>query len=153
MVYRGVYAAVLVLHLLSVVFIIGPLVVASTTSPQLLRGGREGLAALRASARLTRVNGLGALLVVVLGTAMIGLGDVGDSWSFSQLWVSGSYLLVLVALVLTLAVVVPAQQRGAAALETGQDASAYAGRVAAGARIAALAWIAVIALMVLKPGA
>lgn len=148
--YTGTYAVVLVLHLLTAVFLVGPLAVAAVTSPRLARAGR--LDALRSAQRTTRGYALASIVVVLLGSAMIGLGDVGGQWEFSQLWVSASYALSILAVVLTLGLVVPAQGDAVTALEAGQGAGATAGRMAIGGGLALLAWTAVVVLMVTKPG-
>ncbi len=149
--YSGAYALVLVLHLLTVAFLVGPLAVVAVTSPRHVRAGR--LEALRDAARTTRLYALATLLVVLLGTAMVGLGDTGDQWSMGQLWISGSYALWIIALALTLGVVVPGQRAAGKALEKGEDADAQAARIAVGGGLALLAWALVVVLMVTKPGA
>lgn len=148
--YTGAYAVVLVLHLLAAVFVVGPLAVAAVTSPRLARAGR--LDALRSAHRTTRVYAIASVVVVLLGSAMVGLGDTGSAWTFGQLWVSASYALWVVAVGLTLALVVPAQEAAVEALEAGQDAGGTAGRMAAGGGLAMLAWVAIVVLMVVKPG-
>lgn len=148
--YSGGYAVVLALHLLTVVFLVGPAAMAGMTSTRHARGGRAE--ALRDAARTTRLCTLGTVLTVVLGTAMVGLGDVGGQWEMGQLWVSASYALWIVAVALTLGLVVPSQTKAAAAIEGRGDGSGFAGRIAAGAGLAVLAWTAVIVLMVAKPG-
>ena len=57
-----------------------------------------------------------------------------------------------VAVVLTLVVVVPAQEAAAGALDDGRPAVSFAGRIGAAAGLATLCWIVIIALMVYKPG-
>lgn len=151
MTYSGSYAIVLALHLVTVAFVVGPAAVAAMTSVRHLRKGHAE--ALRDAGRTTRLYTLGTVLTVLLGTAMVGLGDVGGQWDMGQLWISASYGLWIVAVVLTLALVVPAQVKGAQALDDGQDADGFAGRIAAGAGLAALAYVAIIVLMVAKPGA
>ena len=148
--YTGTYAVVLVLHLLTALFVVGPLAVAAVTSPRLARSG--SLDALRSAARSTRLYALASLVVVLLGTAMIGLGGTGEAWEMSQLWVSASYVLWIVAVALTLGLVVPAQHAAVQALEAGTDAGGAAGRMAAGGGLAMLAWTAIVVLMVTKPG-
>jgi uncharacterized membrane protein len=149
--YSGGYAVVLSLHLLTVVFLVGPAAVAAVTSARHVRAGRAQ--ALRDASRTTRLYTLATVLTVVLGSAMVGLGDIGDQWSMGDPWISASYALWLVAVALTLALVVPAQAKAADALDAGQDAGAHAGRIAAGAGLATLAWAVIIVLMVFKPGA
>ena len=149
--YSGAYAVVLVLHLLTVAFVLGPLAVAPPLSARAARAGRVD--ALRDHARTTRVYSLASVVTVLLGSAMIGLGDVGGQWSMGQAWVSASYALWLVAVGLLLGVVVPAQRRAAEAITSGGDGGSYAGRISAAGGVAALALAVVIALMVYKPGA
>ncbi len=119
-----------------------------------VRAARAGHAqALRDASRTTRLYTLATLLTVLLGTAMVGLGDVGGQWEMGQLWVSASYALWFVALVLTLALVVPAQLSAAKAIEGGGSATDQVGRIAAGSGLVLLAWTAIVVLMVVKPGA
>lgn len=148
--YSGGYAVVLALHLLTVAFLVGPAAMAGMTSARHARDGRAE--ALRDAARTTRLYTLGTVLTVLLGTALVGLGDVGDQWDMGQLWVSASYALWIVAVALTLGLVVPSQTKAASAIEGGGDGSGFAGRIAAGAGLAVLAWSAIIVLMVAKPG-
>ena len=151
MAYSGAYAVVLVLHLLTVAFVVGPTAVAGVASARHARAGRAE--ALRDASRTTRLYAVGTLLTVLLGTALVGLGDVGEQWDMGQLWVSASYALWLVALALTLGLVVPSQVKAAKAIDDGGDGGAYAGRIAAGAGLAVLAWSLIVVLMVVKPGA
>lgn len=149
--YSGTYALVLALHLLTVAFLVGPSAVAGMASARHARTGNA--AALRDASRTTRAYTLGTVLTVGLGSALVGLGDVGGQWEMSQAWISASYALWLLAVALLLAVVVPAQAKAADALEAGQDGRALAGRIAAAAGVATLAYAAVVVLMVVKPGA
>ena len=151
MTYSGAYGVVLALHLITVAILVGPSSVAASLSARHARQGRAD--ALRDAQRTTRLYTLGSLLTVLLGSAMIGLGDVGGQWEMGQLWVSASYALWLVAVALQLALVVPAQGKALDALDGGGSGAGYAGRIAAGAGLAALAWVAIIVLMVFKPGA
>ena len=91
--YSGTYAVLLVLHLLTVAFVIGPLAVAPPLSARAARDGR--LDALRDHTRTTRVYALASLATVLLGSAMVGLGAIGDQWSMGQLWISASWALWL----------------------------------------------------------
>lgn len=151
--YTGAYALVLTLHLLTVAAVIGPLLAASPMAARAIRAGR--VEALRDHTRTTRGYALASVVVVLLGSAMVGLGDVGDAWSYGQLWVSASYLLWLVSVVLLLVVVVPAQTTAAERLDAGQpgELGGLAQRISAAGGLAALALAAVIVLMVFKPGA
>ena len=92
MVYSGVYALLLVLHLATVVLLVGPAALAAVTSARLVRDGRAD--ALRAASRSTRLYTLGSLVTVLLGSALVGLSGASTAqWSMGQLWVSASYAL------------------------------------------------------------
>ena len=149
--YSGGYAVVLALHLLTVAFVVGPAAVAAVTSARHARAGHAQ--ALRDASRTTRLYTLATVLTVVLGTAMVGLGDVGGQWDMGQAWISASFALWIVAVALTLGLVVPNQRKAAQALDDGQPGAGFAGRIAAGAGLAMLAWAAIVVLMVVKPGA
>ena len=148
--YSGTYAVLLALHLLTVAFVVGPLAVAPPLSARAARAGR--LDALRDHLRTTRGYAIASVVTVLLGSAMIGLGTVGEQWSMGQAWVSASYALWILAVALLLGVVVPAQKAAVSALEGGGDGGSYAGRISAAGGVAALALAAVIVLMVFKPG-
>lgn len=149
--HSGTYAVVLALHLITVAFLVGPSAVSAMASAGHARAGQAQ--ALRDASRTTRTYSLATLLTVLLGTAMIGLTEIGDQWEMGQVWVSASYALWIVALALLLGLVVPMQRKAASAIEDGGDGSSFAGRIAVGAGLAALAWTAIIVLMVAKPGA
>ncbi|MCW2607515.1 MAG: putative integral rane protein [Frankiales bacterium] len=151
MVYSGTYALLLALHLLTVVFLVGPAALAATGSPRLVRAGRAD--ALRDAARTTRLYTLATVATVALGSALVGVsGDGTPQWSMGDAWVSASYALWLVAVVLTLVVVVPAQDAAATALDAGQDAAPAGRRITLAACAATACWTAIVVLMVYKPG-
>jgi Predicted integral membrane protein (DUF2269) len=145
MVYDGGYAVLLVLHLLAVVFLIGPLALTAVHSPgQARRGDAVGLAA---AAKTNRVYAGLSVLVVVFGALM-----VADRWETSQAWVVASYALWFAAVLLHVLVVGKAQEAALAALARGEDVGSAPQRMAVGAGLATLAWASIIVLMVLKPG-
>ena len=149
--YSGSYALLLALHLLTAVLVVGPLALTAATAPRLVRAG--DVTGLRAAARTTRLYAVSTVVVVGLGSALLGLGAVGAQWSPSQAWVSASYALWLVAVVLDVALVLPGLRQAADVAEQGGDTAGYAGKVAAGGGLALLCWVAIIVLMVTKPGA
>ena len=149
--YSGAYAVVLALHLVAVVFLVGPSAVVAAVSA---RHARQGHAeALRDGMRATRLYTLGTVAAVLLGSGLVGLGDVGDQWDMGQLWISASYALWIVAVALLLGLVAPAQANAVKALDGGGSAQEQAGRIAAGAGLASIAYVTIIVLMVAKPGA
>ena len=149
--YTGSYAVVLALHLLTVVFLIGPLAVTVVTAPRLVRAG--DVAGLGAAIRTTRLFTIASVVTVALGSALLGLGTVGDQWKPSQAWVSASYALWLVAVALNLALVLPGLRGAVAAAGRGEPTAGFGGKVAIGGGLAMLCWLAIVVLMVSKPGA
>jgi hypothetical protein len=140
------YDLLLVLHLLGAVFLVGPLALAAVHSPgQARRGDAVGL---RAAHTTNRVYSALTALVVGFGALM-----AADRWETSAGWLLASYALWFAAVLLHVLVVGKAQEAALAALADGRDAGPFAGRMAVGAGAAALAWVAVVVLMVLKPGA
>lgn len=154
MTYSGSYAVLLVLHLLTVAFVVGPAAVAGVVSSRHVRERRAD--ALRSDARTTRTYTLATLVTVVLGSALVSVsgGSSGAAtWSMGQFWVSGSYALWLVAVLLVMLLVVPSQERAATAIENEAETASLQTRIGIGAGVAMLCYVAIVALMVTKPGA
>lgn len=156
--YGGLYGIILLLHLLTAVFVIGPLAIAGVAAPRALDDGEPAVQRLQDGHRLVQRYALASILVPLLGTAMVGLGndpatDVGARWAFNQFWVSSSYALYLVAVLALLLVAAPSIKKAATALEAGESTEVYKGRMQAAAGGAALAFVVIIVLMVFKPGA
>lgn len=153
MVYSGSYALFLVLHLISVIFVIGPLALATGATPRLARQGAAGVSGLRAVQRTTVRYAYASIVVPVLGTVLVAGGGLGELWGFGQLWVSASYVLYVVAVALTLLVAAPGQTVIADSLAAGRDPGSAVAKTAAAGGLASLAWVAIVVLMVVKPGA
>lgn len=152
--YTGTYAVLLALHLLAVLVLVGPLTWLWTVAARLAEGGTSDVGALRRLHRSTRLLTIASVLVVLLGSAMVGPElDGAPRWGWDQAWVSASLVLWLVAVGLLLLVVARAMAGAVTALERGADGSAYAGRIRLGGGLATLAFGVVVVLMVVKPGA
>ncbi len=153
--------AVLVIHVVLAIFLIGPLVAAANQVARELRGGSAGTVGLLA--RTVTIYGWASLLV-----GIVGLGLVRDRFSFSDGWLIASIVLFVVASVLVLALLVPRSgaRRAAAptgtgsttstagdtAADTAGDTAALAPRAAALAGVASLCYVAIAVLMTWKPG-
>ena len=140
-----------VLHVVTAVFLVGPMAVLPMTGMRAVRAGNGPMVELLA--RSTRVFTLASLLVAVLGFGVVGTADEQFDISVTTSWVLSSVVLYLVALALSLALVVPALGRAARDLAAGRadEARALYGRIAAGSGIVSLLLIAVTVLMVWKP--
>lgn len=140
---------VLVLHVAFAIFLIGPLTVATSLSPRYIKEGREGLPVLRFLHRITRLYGLGSIVVFLFGLWLVA-GK--DNISFNQFWVSASMTLFIVALALTFAIVHRDQTRAVSRLESGEVAPVQAGRIRATSAAVALMWLVILGLMFYRPG-
>jgi len=130
-------------HVATAIFLLGPLTVATSTTPRYIRAG--DVAVLRYLNRTTRLFGWGSLLVGVFGAAL-GRDEL------SKPWLTASFTLFIVALILLLVVVEPDQRRAINALDNGQSAEVYRGRIVALSASAALIWLIILVLMVWQPG-
>lgn len=68
------------------------------------------------------------------------------------MWVSVSFVLFVVAIVLLVAVILPGQRRALRMMEAGPADQAVIGRLRAASGGFALAWLIILFLMVAKPG-
>lgn len=141
----------LTLHLLFAVFAVGPLVHAATTAS---RGVRRGDATATASAsRVLRIYAYASVLVVLVGFGLMSqkrrgqrLGEFGDTW----VWLS--LVLWAVAVALVLGVIVPTLDRATRTIGEQGSVVALTPRVAAAGGVVGLIFLAVIVLMVYRPG-
>jgi uncharacterized membrane protein len=117
--------AVLVIHVVLAIFLIGPLVAAGNQVARELRGGSAGT--VRLLARTVTVYGWASLLV-----GIVGFGLVRDRFSFSDGWLLASIVLFVVASVLVLALLVPLLRRATAAAPAGTGSAGSATGAAAG---------------------
>jgi uncharacterized membrane protein len=131
--------AVLVIHVVLAIFLIGPLVAAANQVPRALRAGSGDT--VRLLSRTVTVYGWASLLV-----AVVGFGLVRDRFSFSDGWLIASLVLFVVASVLVLGLLVPLL-RGAT-----ENGGVLAPRAAVIAGIASLCYVAIAVLMAWKPG-
>jgi uncharacterized membrane protein len=140
-----------VLHVVTAVFLVGPMAILPMTALRAVRAGDRSTVAILA--RSTRVFSLLSLLVAVLGFGVVGTADEEFDLSVTTDWVLTSIVLYLLALALSLTLVVPSLNRFAAQLEQGRadGAGGLYGRIAAGSGIVSLLLVAVTVLMVWKP--
>lgn len=146
-----------VLHVLTAVFIIGPMAILPMTAMRALRAGQG--THVMALARSTATTSWASLVVAVLGLGVLGMSDPKYDLSVTTPWVLISLVLYLVALALSLLAVVPALRRAGEHLNTRAGAAAPAPaparshyrRVAASSGIVSILLVAVVVLMVWKP--
>lgn len=141
----------LAVHLVLAVFAVGPLVHAATTAGRGIRQG-DGTAT-ASSARVLRVYSYVSVLVVLAGGALMSqkrhgarIGEIGDTW----IWLS--ILLWVVAVGLVLGAIVPTLDRATKGIQEQASVVTLTGRVAALGGVVALLMLAIVVLMVYRPG-
>lgn len=163
-------------HLVLVVFTIGPLVHAATTASRGIRRG-DGIATASA-ARMLRIYAFVSTLVVVVGFGLmsqkrtvlvpsdVAVRHIGSATpdyqvseskevhvaDFADTWIWLSALLWLLAMAIVLGVLVPTLTKVTKEIEAENSVVTRTGRVAAAGGAVALIFLAVVVLMVYKPG-
>lgn len=132
------------LHIGFAIFTIGPLTVATMSTPRFVRNGDAGVVGYLH--RSTRLYGLLSVLVFLVGAGMAGSGG-----GFDRAWLSISMALFIVGVALVFAVIEPAQRQALDRLRGTADAPAPAGRIGAIAGIVSLIWLAILVLMIWQP--
>ncbi|GAA1449462.1 DUF2269 family protein [Leifsonia poae] len=160
-----------VLHVVSAVFIVGPMAILPMTAMRAVRAGNASQ--VRTLAKSTNIFSLLSLLTVLFGFAVMGMSDPKYKTSITTPWILWSIIAYVIALGLTLFVVVPAMRRAADALDgltSATAAPAVAGgsvptpaaeaadleargypAIAAGSGVASILLVVVVVLMVWKP--
>jgi uncharacterized membrane protein len=138
-------------HLVFAVFTIGPLAHAATTAARGVRRG-DG-AATASSARMLRIYAYVSVLVIVAGMGLMSqkedgqkLGEMGQTW----IWLS--LTLWVVAMGVVLGVLVPTLNKVTKLIEAQDSVVTLTGRVAAAGGVVALIFLAIVIVMVYKPG-
>ena len=139
-----------VLHVVTAVFIVGPMAILPMTGLRAIRSGNT--AQVRTLATSVFVSTLVSLVVVVLGFGLLGMSDPKYHLSFGTPWIWISTVAYFVAFLLNLFLVVPALRKASA--EVSKDGSGQTARypqIAAGSGIVSLLLLLVVVLMVWKP--
>lgn len=140
-----------VLHVVTAVFIVGPMAILPMTAMRAVRAGNGAQVAVLAKS--TMIFSWLSLIVFLLGFGVMGMADEKFGLSFTTPWILWSIILYVIAFALSLFVVVPAMNRAAEAIGSTSDGAAKGGypAIAAGSGIVALLLVAVVVLMVWKP--
>jgi uncharacterized membrane protein len=154
-----------ILHVVTAVFIVGPMAIIPMTAMRAVRAGNASQ--VRTLAKSTNLLSLLSLLTVVFGFGVMGMSDPKFKLSVTTPWILWSIIAYIVALGLTLFVVVPAMRKAADALDTvpagvpadvstpaaeaaGLESRGYPA-IAAASGVASLLLLLVVVLMVWKP--
>jgi uncharacterized membrane protein len=142
-----------ILHVVTAVFIVGPMAILPMTAMRAIRAGNGSQ--VEVLAKSTNIFSLLSLVVVVFGFGVMGTADPKFNLSITTPWILWSIILYVIALGLSLFLVVPTMRKAAEALAgTGGLAGGSAPRypaIAAGSGVASLLLVIVVVLMVWKP--
>ncbi|WP_349897924.1 DUF2269 family protein [Parafrigoribacterium soli] len=139
-----------VLHVVTAVFIVGPMAILPMTGLRAIRAGNG--AQVKTLATSVFVFSLISLVVVVFGFGLLGMSDPKYHLSFGTTWIWLSTVAYLVALLLNLFLVVPALRKaGAEVAKDGSGKEARYPQIAAGSGVVSLLLLLVVVLMVWKP--
>jgi hypothetical protein len=142
------------LHVLVAILAVGPVAVAASRFPPVLReaaaavGDGTAVASLRTLHRVCRVYALIGVAVPVFGFATAGVMHVtGDAWVLVSIGLTAAAAAVLALVVL------PRQRVALAGIETKSAIDPGVGtRIAMATGVFNLLWVAVTVLMIVRPG-
>ncbi|HEY9477043.1 MAG TPA: DUF2269 family protein [Microbacteriaceae bacterium] len=148
-----------ILHVVTAVFIVGPMAVLPMTGMRAIRAGNAGQ--VLTLAKSTFVLSLASLAVVIFGFGAMALAPERFNLSITTPWILISIVLYIIALIVSLAMVVPFMRRaghrlqetgsdGAAASTSGGSMSEYS-LIGMSSGISAVLLLVVVILMVWKP--
>jgi uncharacterized membrane protein len=157
---NGPYKVVLVLHILCAIVGFGAVLLNGLYAAQVTKHrGAEGVAIAEANHRASKVAMYFVYAVILLGFALVGMSD--KLFKFGQTWVWLAIVLVIAAIGIAHGAIVPREKKIIELLreEAGGGAPAPDGRIEALMRqvstfglLYAAAVVAILALMVFKPG-
>lgn len=159
-----------ILHVVTAVFIVGPMAILPMTGMRAIRAGNAGQ--VLTLAKSTFVLSLASLAVVIFGFGAMSLAEKRFNLSVTTPWILISIVLYIIALIVSLAIVVPFMRRAGHRLQeaesrssgaTGTAAAPTDGRPGAGnsmseysliamsSGISAVLLLVIVILMVWKP--
>lgn len=119
-----------ILHVVTAVFIVGPMAILPMTGMRAIRAGNAGQ--VLTLAKSTFVLSLASLAVVIFGFGAMGLADERFNLSVTTPWILISIVLYIIALIISLAMVVPIMRRAGRRLqEAGSSSAGTTGTAAA----------------------
>jgi len=143
-----------ILHVVSGVFIVGPMAILPMTGLRAIRAGQAGQVAVLAKS--VNIFTLLSVVVVVLGFGALSMSEPEREYSFASTWIWLSIVLYASALMINLFLVVPAMHAAAEELSAREGSTvttkvAGYSRIAMGSGIVALLLVTVVVLMVWRP--
>lgn len=151
--HSGAYGLILALHVLTAMLVIGPLVFGGLLLPALAFVGLRALPVLKPAPLLLRIAGAASLGVVGLGAALVHRGPFGSVRGYDDGWLTSSIALWAIATLITVTILAGGVATAVAEIEqTGTTARHRLPWLALAGLISTACWIAIVFLMVIKPG-
>lgn len=147
------YKVYLAIHVLTTVFLIGPLVHVATTSARGLRNADANATA--AAARSATIYTFLSTVVVIAGFGLMAAPSPwvdGPTARFLHPFIWMSIILWLIAVVTALVVLVPTLEKATRKLIADEPVEELVGRVASSGGVIAVLYFVIIVLMIVRPG-
>ena len=135
------------LHIIVAFVTIGPFLLFDILAPGFVRAGNAPV--LRGLERLTKILGPLTSLIALAGIALV---VHSDGYHFSQGWIIGALAGYVVIVAIGIGILGTATTRAAERIEAGEDASAEARRLRVFGTVNIVVILAILWLMVAKPG-
>lgn len=148
----SMYTVMVTFHVLTTVFLVGPMAILPMNGLRALRAGNAAWA--RRSARSTLIFSIGSLLALFFGFAVQGMSPWKTPPSLGDSWIFLSIIFYFVALAISLVAIVPALRSAAERLTENPDGMVRPNdyrRIAFASGLATLLLMTVVILMVVKP--
>jgi len=151
--HSGAYGLILALHVLAALLVVGPLVFAGLCLPALAFVGLRALPVLKPAPLLLRIAGAASLGVVALGMVLVPKGPFGSVRGYSDGWITSSVALWAIATLITVTILASGVRTAVTEIEQqGMAARHRLPWLALAGLVSTACWIAIVFLMVMKPG-
>ncbi|OHV37909.1 MULTISPECIES: hypothetical protein [Pseudofrankia] len=151
--HSGPYGLVLALHVVGALFVISPLAFAGLCLPAMTFVGLRALPLLRPAPLVLRLAAAASLGVVALGLVLVRQGPFGSVRHYGDGWITSSVALWAIATLLTVTILASGVATAVAEIEqTGMAARHRLPWLALTGLVTTSCWVAIVFLMVIKPG-
>jgi hypothetical protein len=149
----GAYGLILTLHILVAMVVVTPMALGGVILPAMAFTGLRALPWLRPAPLLLRLASVASLVVVGLGMALVHKGPFGHVRGYGDGWITSSMSLWAIATLLTATILAGGLSTAVHEIEqTGMATRRRLPWLAATGVVITGCWVAIVFLMVMKPG-
>lgn len=149
------YNLLLLLHIGAVIVGFGGVTLAGVYNRKAMRAGSAAANISSVNFEVNKISEYAIYAVFVLGLGLVGMS--GDVYKFSQAWVSASFALYIVGVGVAHGLLIPSHRKLNTALASGgptaPEVDSLNSRLAIGGAVNDLVLVAILILMIWKPGA